>query len=212
MEKKGRVTAVALRENERASFFSFSVGPANSTDHTGVNPRFEYAWQFSFFLSLSLCRLLVSLSLGSKAYSPPSSPISLNPHSGFARYEINSHSELPLMSPKVSLTIGDARGARSSIYIYVCVWVYKIHGQSLYSFLLDSFTICKQMFPALLHDTSTQRCKERFWRNVCVKFRMIYVGARAWGLNVGAVSEDRDRDNVRERERESASLAHTRAK
>lgn len=43
MEKKGRVTAVALRENERASFFSFSVGPANSTDHTGVNPRFEYA-------------------------------------------------------------------------------------------------------------------------------------------------------------------------
>lgn len=63
MEKKRRVTAVALRENERASFFSFSVGPANSTDHTGVNPRFEYAWQFSFFLSLSLCRLLVSLSL-----------------------------------------------------------------------------------------------------------------------------------------------------
>lgn len=42
---KGRVfeTAVALREKERASFFSFSVGPANSTDHTGVNPRFEYA-------------------------------------------------------------------------------------------------------------------------------------------------------------------------
>lgn len=165
-----------------------------------------------FPLSLSLPSARFSLFLGSKAYSPPSSPISLNPHSGFARYEINSHSELPLMSPKVSLTIGDARGARSSIYIYVCVWVYKIHGQSLYSFLLDSFTICKQMFPALLHDTSTQRCKERFWRNVCVKFRMIYVGARAWGLNVGAVSEDRDRDNVRERERESASLAHTRAK
>lgn len=74
-----------------------------------------------FPLSLSLPSARFSLFLGSKAYSPPSSPISLNPHSGFARYEINSHSELPLMSPKVSLTIGDARGARSSIYIYTCV-------------------------------------------------------------------------------------------
>lgn len=76
-----------------------------------------------FFFSVPSARfsLSLSLSLGSKASSPPSTPISLNPHSGFARYEINSHSELPLMSPKVSLTIGDARGARSSIYMCVCV-------------------------------------------------------------------------------------------
>lgn len=60
------------------------------------------------------------------------------------------------MSPKVSLTIGHARGVRSVLSIYVCVCVCvrvsNTWSEALYSFLLDSFTTCKQML-----DTSKLR-------------------------------------------------------
>lgn len=122
----------SLPSRNRCAFFF--EGPANSADRRGVNPRFEYAWQSPFSVS----------SRRSFHSSPPlssSTPfISLNPHSGLSGYEINSHSELPLMLLRVSLTIPWYSWRSSPPYTNL-----------YYAFLVDSLTVFtfKRIFSAV---------------------------------------------------------------
>lgn len=100
------------------------------------------------------------------------------------------------------------------LYIYVCVCVKYMVRAFIHSCLirLQSVNKCSPLWFSKILLNCMRRCKERFWRNVCVKFRMIYVGARAWGIKcrhmltrIGIMFE-------RERKRECSPIFGTRSK
>lgn len=89
------------------------------------------------------------------------SSISLNPHSGLPCYKINSHSELPLMLHKVSLTIVYVCGATLRMYVYVLnsVHLYSLTGLTIHSFI-HSYTIRLHLRTNLL---SLKRYFQMIW-------------------------------------------------